>query len=370
MSRLTWHACGLLSGTRLGELPVNADVPIKRSLGGIEGVSLTLPVGDLPGVGDAAQPGSWEQWTQPGATMVVAERDTDRRIVWAGVVWSRAHTPDSLTVSCSSLESLFDRRFTGTRHFVVDEATYVARSLVAVACGDLGFITRTPDSEPSNPVQYLVEDTGDKKVGDALRELAGAVNGPEFACTAEWTDITRRTVRKVFTSTFRLGTTPPDEPAPPLLGFDSDQFSSWDYSEDYGDGKGATVVTATSDGGDSGLRKYSNDYVDTLALSLGMPKLYWRFAVNSNTIRLDQLNGHAAAVYALIHAGSATVNCSLEADIAPVLDVDYAIGDYVELVLHNARWVDGKRLVLRIYAAEVNPDGATTFTLYSDGTGA
>lgn len=359
---ITWHACDLLTGNRLGELALKPQGPLVATMMRPEALSFTLDVADIPGVDE------WPIRTQAPQTLIVG--DVAGSIIWGGIVWKRQHTPQTIVVSTLTAESIFDRRYmpvdptTATATYPNTEQTAIVADIVS-NISDYGFLVTTPASEPSVPVQLVVSDSDNKKVSDVLNELAGHLNGAEWTVTLNWADDSRTQVIKTVISSFRIGTSAPDQPAPTVALYDQTQLRDWTITDaDWSDGAGATSVTAFSNSGVGGANAYSADHLSTKLLAGGVPLLQERFSPASAIGETDDptldtasgLNGHAAGRLAEIGQGTRTIdNCVFAAGAGPLPGRDFMLGDYFLIeITDTRRWRNTQHFPVRIVSWSVS----------------
>lgn len=340
---ITFSTCDLLTGRYLGDLAVKPQGPLIDTLMRAENVSFTIDVPDLPPIGE------WEVLTEPATTLIIAE--VSNAIVWGGIVWKREHGPHTVTLSTLTVGSIFDRRYipcdyhTGMATYPRNEQTAIIADIVS-KIGDYGFVVATPPTEPSILAQLVVMNTDNKRVSDILNQLAGYLNGCEWAVQLAWADETRQTVVKTLASSFRVGSSDPSDRAPNVTAFDDTHMRSWTFVDaDWSSGAGATSVTAFSNSGVNGSNAYSHTVLADRLLAGGFPLLEERFSPaavvgpnQSSTLdTISGLDGHAHGRFREVGNGTSSFSCVLEASVCPLPGRDWLLGDYANVTFTDPR---------------------------------
>ncbi|MFN2494681.1 MAG: hypothetical protein ABR608_02060 [Pseudonocardiaceae bacterium] len=187
----TYLVADLRGGTILDELPLSG-VSFTKRLNDTGSLRGQLRVND-PGI-RAREP---RLLTEPGRTAVYVDRDGD--LLWGGVVWtSRYSAADgTLEIGASDFLSYFEHRRVlgypvtadGTVSYADTDQLTIAAELVQLAQshpgGDLNLEIRgTTASGVRRTVSYAAGEL--KPVADALRDLANADGGFDFAVDVEY----------------------------------------------------------------------------------------------------------------------------------------------------------------------------------------
>lgn len=341
-TRVTWLGCRLSDGRIIAELP-DITGKVSRVLGDVTTSGLTLPI---PISGPAALPiGLVEQVTEPGRAMIAAV--VNDIPTWAGIVGvSDGGTEATMDLPVASLEAYLDRRIVRDHQFnQVDEAT-----IMATLAGDAGDIPGVGsgigleiDAPPTGTLRdrgYLLTDR--KTVLDALQELMGVIDGPEWTIDLDWTDDTRTAIAKIFRVRKRIGVAA----ASPGAVFQTTAnavFGSRDGSEaryrfkiDYSDGHGANYVVAYSDGEGEDQPSSAPAIAQDL-LDAGFPIYERHFQPSSDITTQSVLDDHAAAELERRRLGTRTFTIDARWDAYPRYGVNWQIGDDVTLSLVGHR---------------------------------
>lgn len=339
-TRVTWLGCRLTDGRIISEIP-DITGEVKRVLGDVTTNSLTLPI---PLSGPGALPiGLVEQLTEPGRAMIAAV--VNDIPTWAGIVGiSDGGTRDTMDLPVASLEAYLERRIVRDHEFSqVDEAT-IAATLVGDA-GDIpgvgSGIGLTIDAPPTGTLrdrEYLLTDR--KTVFEALQELMGVLDGPEWTIDLDWTDNTHTAIAKIFRVRKRIGVAA----ASPHAVFDSESSSEarYRYRIDYTLGHGANYVVAYSSG-QAEDQPFSAPAIAAEVLDAGYPIYEEHFQPSSNITSQDVLDDHAAAELDRRRLGTRTFTLEARWDAYPRYGVDWQLGDDIAWQLKGHRHPQGTR---------------------------
>lgn len=347
-TRVTWLGCRLVDGRIISEIP-DTTGQVSRVLGDVTTAGLTLPI---PISGPGALPiGLVEQLTEPGRAMIAAV--VNDIPTWAGIVGaSEGGTDGEMSVPVASLEAYLDRRVVRTHELEqVDEAE-IAATLVGDA-GDIpgvgSGIGLTVDAPPTGTLrdrQYLVTDR--KTVLEALQELMGVIDGPEWTIDLDWTDDTHTAVAKIFRVRKRIGVASgsPDAVfqarAHSVFGSQSGSEARYRFKVDYTNGRGANYIVAYS----SGQEEDQPASVPAIAqdvLDAGYPIYERHFQPSSNITSQPVLNDHAAAELDRRRRGTRTWTLEARWDAFPRYGVDWQLGDDIAWDLIGHRHPQGIR---------------------------
>lgn len=317
-----WFACDLVSGQIIAELP-SITGSLSRIIGASTSTGLNIPI---PLGGPDKPPPDIYSATDPGRTMIVAVLNDQP--MWGGIVLRRQRgTEGTLTVSCASLESYLDHRFVRDHEWLEkDDTSLIAHGLAMDAEADEG-IGLVIDARPSGRLRdrrYLDQD--DKTVLSALQELSGIKDGPEFTIDLEWTDETRTAFAKVLRIRPRIGL----ESTQAVFDSKSKSEATYSFTEDYGDGRGANHIIATSSG-EGEVRPQSIPARDEQQFHIGWPRWERRFSPSTSITEIETLNTHAHSDLELRHLGARTFDIEVRGDEYPRLGIDWNLGD-------NVRW--------------------------------
>lgn len=285
--------------------------------------------------------------TEPGRTAVYVDRDGD--LLWGGIVWtSRYSGADAvLELGAADFLSYFEHRLvldpgdlTAPVPFTNTDQLVIARELVGLAQshpgGDLGVVVAgTASSGVSRTITYAPGDL--KPVADALRDLANADDGFDFAFDVRYAEsgVPERFLRTGFPRLGRAG-------APHV----------WEYGANLVDftwpADAASMATRVLAQGGSPVAE------DLAARRAGWPLLEVAASQSDVTdpAMLDaQVKGELAARRRPVVLPELTVR----ADLDPVVG-SYSVGDDARIVIDDP-YFPGEQLdvTVRVIGLEVTP---------------
>lgn len=325
-----FYACDLATGQRWNSLPLVPQGEVVRSMMAVETLEFEIPVFD-----DQQLTVAWETVTQPGRTMIVCERQSDRRIMQGWVILQRTQSSTGVSIHCATLEAFLDRRFVRNHGvnpdwYSVDSATVVFAGLLADAQTDgngtangVNFLTDFRTSG-NTARQYLASDS--QTVLAALVEITEAENGPEAVIDIDWLPGSQRSyVRKTIRAYPRLGVRDVDGRCRFFAGPSGSVTSYsdvWDYTSEHG----AIEVEAAS----ADLAVISTAHTDAALIASGWPT--WQAHVDhANVGSLSQLEGYAAKDLARMRLGNHAWAFTSFGAVTPRPLADFDIGDDVRL---------------------------------------
>ncbi|MFG2046128.1 hypothetical protein ACGFIW_01690 [Micromonospora sp. NPDC048935] len=333
MTVVTWLGCDLVTGQIVEELPgLQPSGSIGSLLGAYTSASFALPI---PLAGHGAPPRGWEAATEPGRSMIVAVLGGVP--IWAGVLLPReGGTEATAPLSCMSLEGYLDRRFVGDHVWAQqDEASVIAAGLISDA--NVEGINLLVDAPPTGTLRdrtYVDQD--DATVYSRLRELSGVIDGPEWTIVLGWSDSTQTAITKTVRVRKRIGVASTTPNA--VFSTVGTSNARYRYREDYGAGRGANHIVATStSSGDGETRPQSAPARDEALLAAGWPRYEHRFTAGSSITEVATLDAHAQQALALMARGARTLTISARADADPLLGTDWSIGDDIRYELTGHR---------------------------------
>ena len=362
---VAWLGCDLVTGQIIEELAdLRPTGPLRRLIGEDQSMQLTLP---LPKLGTHGAPApNWEAATEPGRTLIVAV--VNGVPLWGGLILVRqGGTSALLTLGTVTCEGYLDHRYVGDHTWTQkDEASVIAAGLLKDAnlIEGIGLIIDAPPTGRKRDRQYYDKDN--KTVKSALQELSGVIDGIEWTIDLEWGDATETWVRKVARVRKRLGAQAPGGGPVVTYGtsaaavFDTPAAAdtSYEYSEDYSDGRGGNHVIAWSSGEGEDM-PFSAPARDEILLAAGWPRFEERFQPSTSIINVATLNNHALERLALIGRGIVGLDLTARADVYPRLGDDWNLGDDIgyELIGHWHR--DGLVGQARAIGWELEPQRGT-----------
>ncbi|TFB96518.1 MULTISPECIES: hypothetical protein [unclassified Cryobacterium] len=327
MPDLTWVATDLRTGLLLADLP-DLDVSnVKATIGRYESTTATLPI--------PSAPENWQRATLEGAACL--NLLSDGNPIWGGNVTKRIRDEsDKITISLVTVESYLDRRYVGDVSY---GATVANPSIPSVGQNNIvaslvnAYIA--DGAKPGLPIRvqfttagvgalrdrtYL--DASDKTVYSALTELMGVIGGPEWTVGWEWQHNPERITPVLYVGD-RIGAAVPSGMGPAATFEMPGSVISVSMLEDYSAGKGANDVMAVSSASGS-VRPQSPRQ---LSAGTSRPTFEYRWTPSTSITDVGTLSAHAQQALGILSNGSATVNLSAVVSDAPVLGVDWSIGD-------------------------------------------
>ena len=320
---LTWYLADLKTGRTIEEMPFKAG-NLEASVSKVTTSSVALDLAD------PSCPTNWAQLIDGRRSMLVADDDDT---ILGAYLFTEAPDIGGPTVSfqVSSLDAIFDRINVGTFDFtegVDDEADVAAALLGHKVTTEFGFevaVTKTGTS-----ANHSYSHFEDRKVGDALSELAAQAGGPEYVVRLRWEDETKRRVVKTVEIGPQVGHDRVSTLVEDLHLAQRRRSRSWKYC--------AVETIATGEGtGES--RLMSDTVLDDQAVAAGIPR--WELRVSATSIADEDGLGRVAVQAAKQYRfGTQVWNLEFAQNMpgAPRLGADYELGDVVTLGLETTRW--------------------------------
>lgn len=323
MTGVSWHSFDLRSGRRGVSVTTQQQGSLSRVIG--EPTDATLAV-------SFAFPGA-DISTTPGQTMLVALSDESEQILWGGMVLRRTNDPTEwASVSLSTLEHYFERRFASDMLYAGTDQAQIAAGLIGMQAVDgLDFTIDAPDS--GTTLDRLYRDDEDKSVLSALTELLNTDGGVEFTVDLEWTDDTHTQIERIARVRNRLGTSATLTTQWTMPGCVTDFQLIEDYSPEYG----ANDVMATSSG-EGDTRPTSGHMVADDLIDAGWARFEMRYQPATSITSFEQLKAHATARLADARDGLSQLSLVADLDTAPRLNVDWWLGDDITAALTCTRF--------------------------------
>lgn len=359
----TWSylVADLRTSTIIGDLPLTG-VRMSKVLNGSGQMQATLNLGD-----PKVQVLSIYDLTAPVRRVIYAVRDN--RPWWGGIIWARDYDSDTkqVTVGLADFWSYFDHRkvlpilaaapfaaktYVARRTTVytqLDQNT-IARNLVTLAqshtAGNIGITFDTGLSGILRDRAYEGYDLID--TGEALRNLAEVISGPDVLFDVGEFDSAGKPRRLMRTGTPQLGQMGSDH------RFDvGGNCLSYKWSS--GGGGMATRVFAEGEGGDERAAIIAGAE-DTSLYTTGWPLVETdeSFAGVTNYTTLQQ---HADTLLAALRLPVLTINLAVRPNLAPNLG-EIGMGDDARLVIPKGDLFrpEGLDLPIRLVGVEVTVD--------------
>jgi hypothetical protein len=328
-------ACDFTTGNLLADLPdLTMQSPLRQTLCQYEQNTLSLPI--------STAPTDWLYLTRPEAVNLIA-LDENNMPVWGGPIVQRSRSEgDQVTLSVSTGEGYFDRRFispavSSTVITTADYGYYSAWDQCQLAA-DL--VTRyaqtgtkpgmplrvvwTPSAQPGRT--HIYSDSDDKTLYSGLQDLSSILNGPEWTITWEWQHNPER-ITPVFSVADRLGRAVNAGMLPNAAFYMPGSVISVTVLEDYSSGKGANDITAVG-AGQGNSRPSARQVATNFG---GRPTIEYRFnvpAVGQLTVaQIAALGVYAGQALTFMGAGAQSVTLTSTIEGAPVLGQDWNLGD-------------------------------------------
>ncbi|MEO7260249.1 MAG: hypothetical protein ABI047_03165 [Jatrophihabitantaceae bacterium] len=351
---MKWAAVDLVTGIVMGYLPdliLNQD--LKVTLGRYESGAVQLPI--------ASAPDNWLRLTKPWASAIIALDDSAGPgalpvPMWGGIVQQRPRTTGSLlSVPLSTAECYLMRRFIRDDDLQYPAASWgvcqvgadlLARYVIDGAGGRPGLPLRVVllDNGPGRDVEWA--DRDDKQVYSAFTDM-----GFEWTITWEWQSNPQR-ITPVATLGTRIGQPVTAGLAPKARFFFPGNLVDAELLEDYTDGKGANDIMASS----TGIGEVRPQSAHQVAVNMdGRPTIEDRYATDTETAKLADLNADAASELAVQRDGSVAITLTaLIGGKAPRYGDRWSIGDDVGYDLKGPQFPDNPTGVVRAIGLRFN----------------
>lgn len=354
----TYEVSDLMTGNVLAELPLSGVRYSKRlndsgQLGGSFAVeSLSNPLRRVKDPYDL---------TMPARRVITAWRDD--RPMWEGIIWTRRYSSASgvVELGCGDYWSYFDHRFVlkilqdlSSQSEVASQVTSytgqdqnaIARALVAQAQahagGDLGLVLDGSTSGIYRDRTY--EGHQMTTVGDALRKLAGVIDGPDMLFDVAGPDAQGRPIRR-----FRIGE--------PYLG-QQGSAHVWEYGANVLEytwpsdaTRYASRAFASGDGAAEGTPIAVAE--DNSRYGLGFPLMEAEQGYSGVT-DASTLAEHAEADQLAARLPVVLPTLTVRGDADPVVGA-WDVGDDAQVQIVDDFLPNGVDTVMRIVAAEITP---------------
>ena len=347
MPELTWVATDLKTGLLLADLPDLMVDSVKASLGRYESASAALP---LP-----TAPENWQHATLEGAS--VLNLLSDGMPVWGGMVTEpNLSESDTVDLSMATLEAYLDRRYVGDETFVGVGQNVIVKTLVekyAVIGENGGVPFRVQFTTAGNGAlrDRTYMDADDKTLYSVLSDLMGVDGGPEWTVGWEWQHNPERITPVLYVGD-RIGRAVPAGLGPASTFEMPGCVSSFVLARSYANGRGANSVmavsTASADVRPQSPRQLSTDTT--------RPTFEYRYTPSTSITAVSTLTDHAVAALAILANGSAVIALSAEVGSAPVLGVDWSIGDDIGFSIGGLEDDPRVRYVTTLSGADIFTD--------------
>jgi len=335
----TWVSVDARTGEVLADFPdLDTSGSLNALLGQYQTATATLP---LP-----TAPDGWGRATLPGAAVLVLvaqQADAGGNPVgnptplWGGMVLQRKRgVGDTVDLSLSTIESYLDRRYVGDVTFTNVDQNVVVQTLINSyvadgANGKNGIPIRVQINGVGPVMTGTYADASDKTVYSVLTELMGRSGGAEWTIGWEHQANPERYTPVIYVSS-RIGSPVTPGLAAAAVFEVPGPLATADLTEDFSSQSGATDVMAVSTASGN-VRPQSAHHTAGDAIR---PTFEFRFTPSTSIVDTPTLDSHAVAALALMMNGSTALAVVADGDSAPMLGVDWWIGDDVGFVLGGA----------------------------------
>lgn len=315
---IQWVACSAKTGIVVTDLAALSVPTVSDLICGYATATATLPM-------DGA-PVDWELATRPKASYLVML--DDETPVWGALIAKRTSSQsDVITLSLQTIPAYFLTRHVGDETYEgVDQCEIVA-DLIDSYAGD-SFPVSTSYTASDYTRNRTYRDVSNKTLFDAITELAGVINGAEWAVT--WASSTDGSTGKqkytpVVQIADRLGSAPMDGLMPSVTFDLPGNVLDCAYSEDFTTGAGANRVVASSTAStDTVPTSDAQTYTDP-----DRPVYEYRFTPSTSITDVETLNDHAEGALARMREGTRSLSLALDASSETCPCTGYALGDTV-----------------------------------------
>lgn len=360
---LQWLAADLLTGKIICELPsITSEDPFRRVIGQLQtsNAVLTIPA-------DGSIDPDWERALEGGASVLHAYTGDpgQEQPHWSGVVMGADRgLTNQVPIRMVTGEGLLDRRFGGeyttdpTGVGATKPQNQIVADVVTQFAADVGGFPITVVQLPDPPGvtgntarQATFHDYEDRTVLSILSSLMGYDGGPEWTVKFFWNhSVTPNTITPYLYVGTRIGT-PATAGLGPNVTFDETQcLSPTFFSTDYGQGKGANVLTALSPG--QGLGRLQETVT---APANGRPKYEYRWTPTTSDDAYDPtvLTSFATSAAAVIGDGVETLTLTFPFDMdGHRLGTDWDAGDDIGYSLQSVAIPTRREGVVRVVGYE------------------
>lgn len=317
---IQWVACDPATGAVIESLPgLRLESSLPCYVGRGDQVKVALPV--------AQRPKRWQIATEPNRAVLVAHYDDDQQtILWAGPVTYRDYGSGPLiTATAQSVDGWLASQYTGTVFAGTYSVTGRDQCLILadlLACAAAAFHGRVDVTLSGVARSMTITDSEDKTCASAATALMGLAGGPEYVIGWEW-DAAGALVC-VVTVAPRIGAA---DPAVLLSGLE------WSRSDDYGAGKGATIVTATATNSGSIRNQASRTAAQLLAA--GYLPVEYRYTPETGVTSTLLLGEHADGRIQAMAQGTVGVSLAFHPDGPIRINRVLRVGDTFAADLEN-----------------------------------
>jgi hypothetical protein len=351
---LQWLSVDALTGHVIDDLVGLAPQwPLRRTIGQLETAQASLYLPDAPP--------DWQRDTQPLASVLATFDDADpnKTIQWAGLVTRRVRQAGTgkADLSLETAEHYFTRRTitTDDLYNVVGQNSIIADLITRFVAdpGGMPFVVQNVTAGVGALRSKTYKASDFAKVYSRLQELMAEPGGPEGTVDWAWAPDGEHLIPTLLVGD-RIGSSPPAGLAP-AASFDMPGcLNALISTEDYGDGKGATRVTAYSSGQGNSIPTSGQQVA---ADTGGRPIIDFTYPPVASTTDTATLIGYAQKTVAKLAPGQVAVALTASAETAPRLGDVWNIGDDVHYACAPiTEFPDGLDGVGRSVAVELTID--------------
>jgi hypothetical protein len=260
----------------------------------------------------------------------------------------------AMQLGLATPECYLDRRYTGD----YTSAVGADQAVIMTALG-APLLVNAPNFAFDAPAagvvldSYAVQDGDDRTILSTWQEIMG-MGAVEFTIDPVWADAAQTTVQLVIRIRPQIGAVLVGGMPDVVLDYPG-CVASYEQSEDYSSGKGATAVMCWGNGEGSSRFK-SSVHTATDLVGAGWP--YWvdRFTPAAGLDDPVQLDAHAAEELSQIDTGTSTWAVTCTASATPRVGSDWGLGDYLRLhVGTSPGHPHGADIVARTYGWDMDP---------------
>ena len=345
---IVWAGYDRLTGRVIEELPgLRITSSISQIIGRGDSVTVQIPVTDR-------LTDQWMDATQPMRSIIAGTMSDpgggpeDQVVVWAGWVEKRNFgSGPFIELKLQPPEEWLARNYVPALTLTTRPYTKIMRAigLDAVAAQFHGSVEEV-ESPARGDRTYMADQ--DLSMLKAMQNLMSTQNGPEFALS--WRMDDQAALCLVARTAPRIGRVSNEESPLTMLFSDVE----WNYSEDCGDGRGATVFTgvATREGDERlSITRRSNALINQ-----GFLELERRWQPDTGSVSPAIITSYVEAAQVAQSVGTITYDLSIQLDRC-VPNRDFQLGDDVAVDLMNPDLPGVDRsLTMRLLGWVADPD--------------
>lgn len=342
MTAIHWVVCDPKTGNVIESLPglrVTSSLPKTIGRGGT--ATFELPITDR-------LPARWELATEPNRVVLAAHYDDDPQTpLWVGIVYQRRRgSGPTISIGCEQIEDWLGhgRYMPNVTYSNTDQATImrdiVSTDVLAAFYGDDDTILTGVNRDRA----YAAAD--DKTRLAAAQDLMSVINGCEFTIRWRWE---QGRLFCVPTVAQRIGRPAPAEGPTFVLA-----RMEWSQTNDYTDGKGATIVTgiATRQGDERVQVTRSDDVL----IGAGYLPTEYRWQPDTGSVDSGVIDGYVEQRLADIRLGTTTLAVTAHVGDLIVGGPNVDVGDDIGLDLTNPDLGYAESVTARMVGWSAQPD--------------